>query len=100
MDTSWQLRLDSGSGDSPWARLSRHMGGNVPVIVLFGAVHLALAMLALLFREITLGNVIAWPSVGLLFLALWLADRRHWPSILLLQRWTSDRRRMTPGSER
>jgi signal transduction histidine kinase len=85
METSWQLQLDPHVGDSPWSRLSRHMGGEVRVLALFGVLHLLLVVLGEQYRAPAEGFIIIWPAVGLLFLALWLAERRYWTWIVLIQ---------------
>ncbi len=85
MESGWQLRLDPQDTDSPWSRLSRRLGGDVRVLALFAVLHLLLVVLGHQYRAPAEGFIILWPAVGLLSLALWLADRRYWHWIILIQ---------------
>ncbi len=51
----------------------------------FAALYLLLVLLGLKLHESTESLTIMWPAAGLLFMALWLAPRRHWIWILLIQ---------------
>jgi signal transduction histidine kinase len=85
LETSWQVHLEAGFDGSPWSILSRRLGGTVRLLALFGLLHAVLVVAGLQYREETQGLIILWPATGLLFLALWLSGRRHWPWIIAIQ---------------
>ena len=60
-------------------------GGRVALIAAFGVAHALLVLLGYLLKESLNAPAMMWPSVGLLFVMLWLTPHRLWPAILLVQ---------------
>ncbi|MEJ0098587.1 MAG: ATP-binding protein [Pseudomonadota bacterium] len=85
MDVSWELQLDARAPDSPWAVLSRRLGGDGRLLGAFALLHAALVAFALLPSGPVGDVVIVWPAAGLLLLVLWLSPRRLWLLIFALQ---------------
>jgi signal transduction histidine kinase len=54
-------------------------------LAVFAALYWLLVLLGLKLHESTEALTIIWPAAGLLFMALWLAPRRNWIWILVLQ---------------
>jgi len=82
---SAELQLDARAPGSPWAELSRRMGGDARVLGAFALLYAVLVAGGLAMPEPDGDAFMAWPAAGALLLALWLADRRHWAAILLIQ---------------
>ncbi len=60
-------------------------GGRATLIAVFAVAHTLLVLLGYLLKESLNAPAMMWPSVGLLFLMLWLTPYRLWPAILLVQ---------------
>jgi signal transduction histidine kinase len=54
-------------------------------LAVFAALYLILVAVGLVLHETVEALTIMWPAAGLLFMALWLAPRRHWIWILSIQ---------------
>ena len=80
------LQLDARASDSPWASLSRQLGGDGVVL---GAFALLYALLVWAGHQLQIAGasppVVLWPAAGLLFVVLWLSGPRHWWSLLAIQ---------------
>ncbi len=60
-------------------------GGRTTLILGFAVAHTLLVLLGFLLKESLNAPAMVWPSVGLLFVMLWLTPHRLWPAILLVQ---------------
>jgi signal transduction histidine kinase len=76
---------DSGSPDGPLLAAMSRLGGRAGFIALFAVAHLLVLLLSYRLKETLDAPAVMWPSVGLLFVVLWLAPRRLWPVILAIQ---------------
>lgn len=61
------------------------LGGRFGLVVTFAVAHLLLVLLGYALKESLHAPAIMWPSVGLLFVVLWLTPRSLWPVILVIQ---------------
>lgn len=76
------VQLDARRRGSPWEAVLHRFGGPVGVLAAFLFAHAALVYLGYAFKENISEPTVMWPSAGLLFSALFLADRRFWPAFL------------------
>ena len=68
-----------------WDFTSRGFAKGAIALSLFAALYAMLVALGLFLHENVEKLTIMWPAAGLLFMALWLAPRRHWFWILSIQ---------------
>ena len=68
-----------------WAVIVQRMGGRTGVLVAFTVAYALLVWLGYQFKESDQELTIMWPSAGLLFMVLWLAETRWWPAFLGIQ---------------
>jgi signal transduction histidine kinase len=73
------------AGEGPLLDAVSGRGGRPMLIAVFAVAHMALVLLGYLLKESLNAPAMMWPSVGLLFVMLWLTPHRLWPAILLVQ---------------
>jgi signal transduction histidine kinase len=71
--------------EGPLLTVFARRGGRVGLVVAFAIAHLLLVLLGYALKESLNAPAMMWPSVGLLFVVLWLTPRSLWPFILLTQ---------------
>ncbi|HXC58571.1 MAG TPA: MASE1 domain-containing protein [Steroidobacteraceae bacterium] len=80
-----RLKAESREMNTPWNAVQAAFGGPIGVFAAFAAAHAALLLLGYSFKESIGDAAVMWPSAGLAFATLWLAPRRYWPVVLIIQ---------------
>ena len=68
-----------------WDFMSQGRAKGAVSLAVFAALYSILVGIGLVLHENAEELTIMWPAAGLLFMALWLAPRRHWIWILIIQ---------------
>jgi signal transduction histidine kinase len=71
--------------EGPLLALASRFGGRTGLLVAFAVAHVLLVLLGYALKESLSAPAVMWPSVGLLFVMLWLTPRSLWPFILAIQ---------------
>ena len=75
----------AAAANGPLLALMARFGGRAGLVAAFGVAHLLLVLLGYALKESLNAPAVMWPSVGLLFITLWLTPRSLWPAILITQ---------------